>query len=562
MNAQQIAFPIPRDTVPVIEYAEPKGIVYTKPWVVNLILDFVGYTSDRDLSRMRAVEPAAGEGAFLIPMAIRLLESARQHGLSIDSLAPALAAYELSELSAQRLASRVVSSLTDLGADAELARRLADHWIRVDDYLLAAPYEEAVDYVIGNPPYIRYDDLSEGALRVYRSLYATMRGRGDIYVGFLEAGLKQLAPGGVCGFICADRWMLNAYGAELRTFVSSHFAVDAIVQMHDAPAFENDVSAYPAVVILRRGCAQPTLVAEAGVDVPVGSANLAQSIRGSAEGPVPTVKGIRAGYVDDWFRGPAPWALTTPKRIALLRELEERFGRLEDDVTGTKVGIGVATGADDIFITKDSELVERDRLLPLALGGDIRTGELRWSGHLLVDPWGPEGLVDLRDYPRLNQYLERHATQLRRRHVAKDNHHSWYRTIDRVTHSLMYEPKLLFQDMKLRIHPVLDRGHTYPHHNLYWVTSNSWDLEILGGLLLSRVAQFFIESYCVKMRGGTLRFQAQYLRRIRVPNPDLMPETIKAELQAAFAERDEPRATHAALRAYGISAIPASADGS
>jgi hypothetical protein len=34
------------------------------------------------------------------------------------------------------------------------------------------------------------------------------------------------------------------------------------------------------------------------------------------------------------------------------------------------------------------------------------------------------------------------------------------------------------------------------------VTSDHWDLEVLGGLLSSRVALFFVWSYAVKMRGG------------------------------------------------------------
>ena len=103
----------------------------------------------------------------------------------------------------------------------------------------------------------------------------------------------------------------------------------------------------------------------------------------------------------------------------------------------------------------------------------------------------------------------------------------WYRTIDRVNHDLTGQPKLYFPDMKLTSNPVLDRGETYPHHNLYYLTSQAWDLEVLGGLLLSRVAQLFIEAYCVKMRGGTLRFQAQYLRRIRVPDPASLSEDVR-----------------------------------
>ena len=54
--------------------------------------------------------------------------------------------------------------------------------------------------MVGNPPYIRYDDVPAEALAAYRRLYPTMIGRGDIYVGFIEAGLRQLKAGRGPGF--------------------------------------------------------------------------------------------------------------------------------------------------------------------------------------------------------------------------------------------------------------------------------------------------------------------------------------------------------------------------
>jgi hypothetical protein len=66
------------------------------------------------------------------------------------------------------------------------------------------------------------------------------------------------------------------------------------------------------------------------------------------------------------------------------------------------------------------------------------------------------------------------------------------------------------------------------------------------------VAQLFIEAYCVKMRGGTLRFQAQYLRRIRVPSPAALSVDLCDRLRLAFRSRDAAAATRAALDAYEI----------
>jgi hypothetical protein len=110
--------------------------------------------------------------------------------------------------------------------------------------------------------------------------------------------------------------------------------------------------------------------------------------------------------------------------------------------------------------------------------------------------------------------------------------------------------------MKMTSHPVLEPGGTYPHHGLYFIVSEKWDLRVLGGLLLSKVAEFFVDSYAVKMRGGTLRFQAQYLRRIRVPQPGDITPTDAAALADAFDRRDVAAATEVALRVYGIEGVP------
>ena len=112
----------------------------------------------------------------------------------------------------------------------------------------------------------------------------------------------------------------------------------------------------------------------------------------------------------------------------------------------------------------------------------------------------------------------------------------------------------MIPDLKAFIQPVLDRGETYPHHGLYFITSDRWDLEVLGGLLLSDIAELFVATYCVRMRGGCFRFQAQYLRRIRVPQLESVQKREQTELRRAFAARDRDRASAIARRLYGIDA--------
>jgi hypothetical protein len=538
------------------ELAGEHGEVFTRRWVVDLILDLVGYTADRDLAAMRVVEPACGGGAFLVATVERLVASAAAHGRDLAAAEDAVLAVDLLQGNVERSRDAVVDTLCLGGVDLDAARALSARWVQRRDFLLRPPAPRSADFVVGNPPYIRLEAVPKERSDAYRRACRTMGGRADVYVGFYEHGLLALREGGTLGYICADRWMRNTYGARLRELVSSGWSVDALLSLTGVDAFEDEVDAYPAVtVISRRPQHEGPLVVEGAASFgPAEAREVAALGRGHAPARVANPR-YRAARLPGWPGGRGGWPNGSPEQLAVIAGLETEFPTLEDAGTGTKVGIGVATGADKVFIVRDPELVEPERLLPLALPRDIASGRVEWSGRFLVDPWDADGLVDLEDWPRLAGYLGRHRELLSERHTAKGGR--WHKTIDRVIEGLSDSPKLYLPDFKDAIFPVLDEGTTYPHHNLYWVTSTGWDLNVLGGLLLSDVANLFIEAYSVRMRGGYLRFQAQYLRRIRLPRPADVDTGTAEELADAFARRDRAAATAAALPLYDLRKLPA-----
>ena len=100
---------------------------------------------------------------------------------------------------------------------------------------------------------------------------------------------------------------------------------------------------------------------------------------------------------------------------------------------------------------------------------------------------------------------------------------------------------------------VYEDGHLYPHQNLYYITSAVWDLNALGAVLRSGIARLFISIYSTKMRGGYLRFQAQYLRRITLPPWQDVPKAIKSALIEAAEADDQFACNRAVFRLYGLS---------
>ena len=118
----------------------------------------------------------------------------------------------------------------------------------------------------------------------------------------------------------------------------------------------------------------------------------------------------------------------------------------------------------------------------------------------------------------------------------------------------MAVPKLLIPDIKGAAHIVYEPGKLYPHHNLYFITATEWELRALQAVLLSDVTRAFITLYSTKMRGGYLRFQAQYLRRLRLPRWCDVPAALRKELMAAGISRDASACDDAAAALYKLTA--------
>lgn len=532
---------------------EARGAVFTRREVVDFILNLAGYTEDQPLHRCRLLEPSMGQGDFLTPVIDRLMIAYEREtggaGDVVHDLADCLRAVELHRSSYDETRGLVIDAIRAKGLTQREAGALCDRWLIQGDFLLT-PLERGFTHVIGNPPYVRQEMIPDALMAEYRRRYSTIYDRADIYIPFIERSLSLLAPRGALGFICADRWMKNRYGGPLRRFVAENFHLRHFVDMVDTDAFLSDVIAYPAIIVIGREKSGPTRVAHR----PAIDAAVLQTLATTMTAPK-LAKGRGVLEFATVASSAEPWMLDASDHLAVVRRIEADYPTLEE--AGCKVGIGVATGADQVFIGPLDELdVEPDRKLPLVMTRDILTGTVAWRGFGVINPFGPDGkLVPLAAYPKLAAYLAQHGAAIKARHVSKKNPNGWYRTIDRIYPELAKVPKLLIPDIKGEAHIVYEPGKLYPHHNLYFITSSGWNLRALQAVLMSDVTRIFIGLYSTKMRGGYLRFQAQYLRRLRVPHWQDVPENLRSELIAAAEARNFTACNAAVARLYNLTKL-------
>lgn len=489
------------------------GAVYTGHDAVCFMLDVAGYRETARLFHHTILEPSFGGGSFLLEIIRRLMRSCDTFGYGNHvSLEPCIRAVELDERVFRSTRAQAEELLVGCGVLPETARFLLSKWLLNTDFLLWSTPAK-FDYVVGNPPYVRLEHMDKGLHGLYKETYATWTDRADIYIPFFEKGLRVMSDRGKLVYLCSNRWMKNRYGKRLRQFVLENYSVDYVIDISSPDLFDKKVTAYPAITLISRK--------RAG-----GSAVHYSSYSGSCK---KMYKSLETGYKVVLNREGVPpdaaWIWETADDSVFHAGISTRFPRLED--CGCKVGIGVATGADKVFINRIGGLpVEEDRILPLAMSRDVSSGGLHWGGMGVVNPYDTDGrLIRLEEYPALSAYLHRHKAVLENRHCARKSPGAWYRTIDKIHLPLAKLPKILVPDIKGELMPVVDEGGLYPHHNLYYILPGPWDIHALRAFLMSDFCQWQLRRCCTVMNGGALRCQAQFLRQLRLPPyADISPD--------------------------------------
>lgn len=501
-----------------------RGAIFTRSEVVDFILDLTGYTSSKNLQEYKLLEPSFGHGDFLLPIVNRLLESlSRQNKKpTFANIKDAVRGVELHRSSFSKTKKLIEAKLREAGMTPEDTRSTLDSWLIQGDFLLTE-FQQTFTHIIGNPPYIRHEMVPTALMTEYRRKFSTIRGRADIYIPFIENSLLLLASDGVLGIICADRWTKNHYGTVLRQMIAEHFHLRTYVDMVGTDAFHSNVLAYPAIIVVANSKPGKTTVGN-GADFGVDSlGKLTEEIK-KGEGDIQV--------------GIQPWIFESKEKVKTIRRIESALPKIEE--VGCKIGIGVATGADKIFITSEPKPdIEKDRLVPLITRKDTRKGNINWNPKWVINPFDEVGdLIPLEEYPGLQDYFETHKTILCKRHTAKKSPERWYRTIDRIHTNLTTQAKLLIPDIQGETEVIYEKGEYYPHHNFYYILSSEWDLHALQNVLLSKVTRTFVEAYSVRMHGQCVRFQAQYLKRIRIPQWQDVPKSLRAKLSKDLSTDD------------------------
>jgi len=267
------------------------------------------------------------------------------------------------------------------------------------------------DAVIGNPPYVRQEELGE-AKAYYQSHYKTFRPTADLYVNFIEKGLSLLKPTGLFGMIVSNKWLRASYGQPLREFLANNASVLEIVDLAGLPVFPK---ATVRTIIL---ICSPT-------------PNQRSTLRYLAPVPLEDFRTIRSGerlqeFVDQ--RGvdlpvsslsPDGWSLAQSGSQEIVQRVRSNAVPLRQYIGG-KMFRGVLSGMNEAFIidraTRDQLIAEDPKsaeiLKPILVGRDVRRYSLEFKERYLI--WTYIG-VPIKNYPAIFKHLKQFQPQLEKR---------------------------------------------------------------------------------------------------------------------------------------------------
>lgn len=497
-----------------------KGEVYTRPHVVNFMLTSIGLTENIAKNDIRILEPCCGQGEFVIAIAKYLIKGRP----SIDQLTEKLLAIDLVSESLEVAKAKIHKLFTDNKYSESDIKRLLESWFLETDFLLE-DIPPNFTHIIGNPPYVRVEKIPKNTLSKYRDKFSTMTERADLYIPFYEKALSLLVKNGKLSFICTDRWTKNSYGKSLRQMISDDYSLELYIGLQSINSFHKNVLTYPAITQIKKSKGNKTVLLHELSFTHEENNEIKKAINEK-----PSNIKIRKNIIN----GSKPWLLGSVEEVTLIQCLEKKYPSLE--ASGCKVFIGAATGANNVYIVdKQAVDIEESRLLPVITARELRKGSIKWSGQYIINTYDNHGLIDLNDFPKLSKYLNTHREQLSKRHVAKKNIRKWFKTIDRVYEERLQVEKLLIPDISNETTVIHDSGSYHPNNSIYYICSDEWNLQALRVVLLSDVTKLFISTYSTKIANGYLRFQAQHLRKLRIPawgeiNDDLKERFIAASV--------------------------------
>ncbi|HED4382729.1 TPA: class I SAM-dependent DNA methyltransferase [Campylobacter coli] len=389
------------------------------------------------------------------------------------------------------------------------------------------------DLIIGNPPYIRQEELKELKPHLAKN-YKVYKGTSDIYTYFYELGFNVLKENGILSFITSNKYTRAGYGEALREFLLKNVKVLEYTDLNGIKVFDS-ATVDTSILCFEKSKSK---------DNKFKYLALSNEILKTCAYNI----GLYKDFAEFSQNSLSKESFTfSDENTSALKAKIERIGTPLKEWYGLNIYRGILTGYNEAFIItteKRNEILanckdeaEKERTAKLIRkmlrGRDIKRYSYEWAGLWVIGTF-PSLKIDIEQYPALKQYLSQFLPRIEQsgeKGCRKKTSNKWFETQDNIAYYEEFEKeKIVYPETTQGAYFVYDNKGIFLEKTAFFIVCEN--LKYLLGLLSSNLITYYYKNFSQGCKLGTKGYQynKHALENLPIPKINSKNQNIVDEL--------------------------------
>ena len=392
------------------------------------------------------------------------------------------------------------------------------------------------DLIIGNPPYIRQEELKELKPHLAKN-YKVYKGTSDIYTYFYELGFNVLKENGILSFITSNKYTRAGYGEALREFLLKNTYILKYIDLNGIKVFDS-ATVDTSILCFEKSKSK---------DNKFKYLALSNEILKTCAYNI----GLYKDFAEFSQNSLSKESFTfSDENTSALKAKIERIGTPLKEWQGLNIYRGILTGYNEAFIItteKRNEILanckdeaEKERTAKLIRkmlrGRDIKRYSYEWAGLWVIGTF-PSLKLDIEQYPALKQYLSQFLPRIEQsgeKGCRKKTSNKWFETQDNIAYYEEFEKeKIVYPNMNKEFIAFFDNEFFLLNQKCFILShqsNNKKELLYLTALLNSNVNFYYFKQIGAKLGASGYEMSKIFVEKLPIPKINSKNQKIADEL--------------------------------
>ncbi|EMD1301053.1 Eco57I restriction-modification methylase domain-containing protein [Campylobacter jejuni] len=393
------------------------------------------------------------------------------------------------------------------------------------------------DLIIGNPPYIRQEELKELKSHLAKN-YKVYKGTSDIYTYFYELGFNVLKDrGGVLSYITSNKYTRAGYGEALREFLLKNVKFLEYTDLNGIKVFDS-ATVDTSILCFEKSKSK---------DNKFKYLALSNEILKTCAYDI----GLYKDFAEFSQNSLSKESFTfSDENTSALKAKIERIGTPLKEWYGLNINYGIKTGYNEAFIItteKRNEILanckdeaEKEHTAKLIRkmlrGRDIKRYSYEWAGLWVIGTF-PSLKIDIEQYPALKQYLSQFLPRIEQsgeKGCRKKTSNKWFETQDNIAYYEEFEKeKIVYPNMNKEFIAFFDNEFFVLNQKCFILShqsNNKKELLYLTALLNSNVNFYYFKQIGAKLGASGYEMSKIFVEKLPIPKINSKNQKIADEL--------------------------------